>query len=156
MSVFKWAIVTEGELTKKQEQALATMKKIMKACDGKSMNMKELKLATKLSASALSKHLRELIHQGVIEGKVVVSEASSEASCMRRKLLPMENVFMRNPNVALKMKGKKPQPVVETIQFHIPKGEPRRIWHGYTRKVKGGRKRFVPDFELIRRKPAKP
>jgi len=142
MSVFKWATVIEGELTKKQKQALATMKKIMKACDEKSMNMKELKRATKLSTGALSEHLRELIRQGVIGGRVVVNKANR-----------MEDVFTHNPSAALKMKGKKPQPVVETIRFRIPKDKekPRLMQHGYTRKVKGGRKRFVPDSEKVGR-----
>lgn len=162
MSVFKWVEEIKGELTKKQEQALATMKKIMEACDEKLMNMKELKRATKLSASALSKHLRELIRQGVIKGNVVVNKANR-----------MENVFTYNPSAILKMKGKKPQPAEEVFRYALPKDrEERRLFvqHGYIRRVKNRtpypskkrnkkpfiseyerreNKRFVPDSEWV-------
>jgi DNA-binding Lrp family transcriptional regulator len=150
MSVFKWAEAIEGELTKKQEQALATMKTIVNACSEKPMSVKQLKQATKLSASALSKHLRELIRQGVIKGKVVLNEANR-----------MEDVFTHNPSAALKMKGKKPQSVEETFRIYVPKDRKQRrfIQHGYTRTVRGvqdklqrkksKRKRFVPDSEPL-------
>ena len=150
MSVFRWATVIEGELTKKQEQAVATMETIAKACDGKSMNMKELKRATKLSAGALSEHLRELVSQGVIEGRVVLNKANR-----------MEDAFTHNPSAALKMKGKKPQSVEETFRICVTKDRKQRrfIQHGYTRTVRGvqdklqrkksKRKRFVPDSEPL-------
>lgn len=140
MSGFGVATAVEGELNKKQEQALATMKRICKACDGRELTFKQLKEVTKLSMGVLSKHLRELIRQKTIEGKVRVNEKGK---------LEMVFIYDHSTSHAITMKGKKPQPVEETSRIYMPKDKkkPLLIQHGYTKNVKGKKKGFFAYSE---------
>jgi len=71
-----FGIIEEGELTKKQRQALDSTLSVVSACyedDGitkKGRTWGELMRITGLSRGALSKHLKRLIVQGVIKPKV--------------------------------------------------------------------------------------
>jgi DNA-binding Lrp family transcriptional regulator len=103
--------IIEGALTKKQEQALNTMITIIDAFYGERENKqmrtwRELEQATGLSTGALSKHLRNLIDQGVI------------------KKVPVHYEYTEEP---IKIKGEKRLKMQEVTRFYKSRQDPQDI-----------------------------
>lgn len=93
-------VAAKGKLSKKQEQALKTKEKIVRAFYDKDgvytqrRTWKELKRLSKLSSGAVSKHLKDLVKQEMVVGKVIIDEKGS-----------MKTVFEYNPDKCLDVKG---------------------------------------------------
>jgi DNA-binding Lrp family transcriptional regulator len=126
----------KGKLTKKQEQALKTMKEISYAFYDEKDNkhqrtMKELKQITGLSSGVLSKHVRELVKQDVIRGTIKVQNNRLTA------------FFEYNDRAAVKLEGKKPEKIKEAARIYMSDKE-RIVQLGHLVKGKGKSQRFIP------------
>lgn len=142
MAEFIWTV--EGKLTKKQEQALNTMEIIAKAFYDEQYNKRrrtwrELKRMTGLSDGAISKHLKELIRQGVVKRVFAVTHYEYTGE-------------------SVDIKGKKRQKMVEGARFYKNMRDSKDIQYqeGHFTKPKAGstKKRFVRTGHL-RRFPTK-
>ena len=107
----------EGELTKKQEQKLETMMKILNSFEcfnektrdfyPRWLTLTEIKEKTGLSKGIISKYMRELFEKGVVEGKVEVRNG---------KFVMVFTLTGKN----YKMKGE----VKDLDIIYVPKNEP--------------------------------
>ena len=131
--------IVEGKLTKKQKQSLESIEDIMRSFyNNKNKKTQrtwnDLKRVTMLSSGALSKHLKELVRQGVVKGIVRVHE---------NRL----TIFFEYTEKVFRIKGK-------ILPEEIP-GNVCRIWFndkgiadyewGYMKKAKGGNKYFAAE-----------
>jgi DNA-binding Lrp family transcriptional regulator len=132
-------VSTEGKLTKKQEQALRTIETIIRAfyndkSEKQERTRNELKQVTKLSSGVLSKHIKELICQGVIKGTVKIIQ-NRQTICYEYT----ENF--------IEIKGKRPQSMIDTCRITFNhKGIVGYQW-GYLKKGRGGAEYFIPRKE---------
>ncbi|MGA2308746.1 MAG: hypothetical protein ABSG57_04250 [Candidatus Bathyarchaeia archaeon] len=139
----------EGKLTEKQQQALRTKEKIIRAFydenEKKHRSWSELKSLTKLSSGALSKHLRELVSQGVVKRKIIINEKNS-----------MREVYEYTEKF-LVVRGKQPQAVETDVLrvFHIDKKTSIAQW-GYTKKARKRKPQTTSKKEEREKKPFHP
>lgn len=139
MSIFGYII--SGELTGKDKQRLQTIDDILRAFYNEKhekipRKWNDLMTITGLSNAVLSKHLRELIWQGVVEGKVKVKGPKA----------PME-IFYEYTRKSYLIKGRTPK-LEEVTRIWLPKkgkkGE-QKIEQGFLKKGKGESRYFVKE-----------
>jgi DNA-binding transcriptional ArsR family regulator len=135
----------KGKLTEKQETGLKSMRRIAYAFyDEKNKKhqrtREELKEITGLAASTLSKHLIELVKQGVIKGTVRVRDNR------------LTDIFEYNDRVFVKLDGAKSEKIREGMRFFITDKEI-FFQRGFFAKGKGKSQRFIP-IEPRRKKSA--
>jgi hypothetical protein len=98
-----------------------------------------------LSSGALSKHLRELVSQGVVKRKIIINEKNS-----------MREVYEYTEKF-LVVRGKQPQAVETDVLrvFHIDKKTSIAQW-GYTKKARKRKPQTTSKKEEREKKPFHP
>jgi hypothetical protein len=137
MSLFGYII--QGELTGKDKQRLETIDDILRAFyNGKHEKIprkwNDLLAITGLSNAVLSKHLRELIRQGVVKGEVKAPENTME-------------IFYEYTGKSYVVKGRTPK-LKEVTRIHFDKkGKDGivKIEQGFLKKGKGKSRYFVKE-----------
>jgi DNA-binding Lrp family transcriptional regulator len=137
MSLFSYII--HGELTGKHKQALQTIDDILRAFynekhEKEPRKWNDLMKITGLSNAVLSKHLRELIRQGVVKGEVRVPENKME-------------IFYEYTGKAYIVEGQEPKlKEVTRIWFDkMGKEGAVKVEQGFLKKGKGGSRYFVEE-----------
>jgi DNA-binding transcriptional ArsR family regulator len=136
----QFQIVTKGELTKKQEQRLETMKKIAAAFFNEKhekvpRTWSELQDLTELSKGTLSKYTRELSRQGVIKTERRINNRSRFQT------------FYELTNATFQIKGKKDLALKPAYRIYHTKKHVVAVESGYTKRTRSGKRYFVRNTE---------
>jgi hypothetical protein len=142
---FAWGYT--GELTKKQEQTLENVKKMCRSFYDKTKKMNvprkwnELVSCADVSRGFLSKHLRELVKQGIIE---VETKLDSEGRL---------TTFYSYTGKSYHIEGKKPEPsVLEAARIFYDKQGIQAVIPGYSKRGKPRKKyKLNPEAPRARR-----
>jgi hypothetical protein len=129
MSIFNWHCV--GELTKKEEQKLQTIEKILMAFYKQNMKPREEKrirrtwnellTLTNVSSRTLHKYLNELIKQKVVKGFVNIDENNNQVI-----------FYEYNKKAFFEIMGTKPTKIREVVRIY--KTQPWLLEGGYLKK----------------------
>lgn len=126
---------TSAKLTEKQKQALQTVKNIVLAFydddKKKQRTWTKLRELTRLSSGALSKHLRELVKQGVVKGEVKINDKNNM------------QVFYEYTEEFFVVEGKEDSTLIPAGRVYSDKKRIIGVQWGYMKKGKSGRRYFV-------------